>query len=210
MTDRIYTELEKINPSVIVEAGGNLGQDTRRLCKMFPKSHVHTFEPIESLFAGLKTMQKHFPNLSLYQVALSDVTGTTDFYIDVTSCGFMGASSILEIHNDFKVYVGAEDKITVPCITLKDFMRQCGIKTIDLLWLDIEMMEYRVLNASKEILRNINYIYTEISYSNFRVGQPTLNDMNDLLISHGFKLVFLEPQGSEKFDWQANALYSHE
>lgn len=203
----VYDKINGLDIKTIVEAGGNVGQDTRKLCNMFPDASVHTCEPIDFLFQGLQTLKRELPNLYLYQVALSDTTGTTEFFIDLNSKGSMGASSILEAHPDFKVYLDGEEKIKVPCIRLDDFLRQIGIKKLDLLWLDIEMMEYRVLKASEPMLQNISYIYTEISYSNFRIGQPTINDLEGLLYSYGFERVFIEPQGSQNFDWQANALY---
>jgi FkbM family methyltransferase len=203
----VYDKIRGLNINTIVEAGGNVGQDTRKLCKMFPEASVHTCEPIDFLFQGLQTLKRELPNLHLYQVALSDTTGTTEFFVDLNSKGSMGASSILEAHPDFKIYLDGEEKISVSCIRLDDFLHRVGIKKLGLLWLDIEMMEYRVLKASESILRDISYIYTEISYSNFRVGQPTVNDLEGLLSSCGFERVFIEPQGSQNFDWQANALY---
>jgi len=201
----IYDKIKKLKFKTIVEAGGNTGADTMRLCDMFPKATIYTFEPIPILYNHIKSMTKQ--NLKLYNKALSTDNGYIDFHVDMNPEGSAGASSILPTTKHYLNYIKREETIIVPCITLEKFMQDMGIKNIDFLWLDIEMMEYKVLKASEKILKNIEYIYTEISYSNFRIGQNTPEELDKLLISNGFDQVFIEPQGSPNFDWQANALY---
>jgi FkbM family methyltransferase len=150
------------------------------------------------------------PNLRMFNQALYEYTGKTEFYVDMTHSGIMGASSILPIEEDYKVYVEHEEKIEVPCITLQRFCHVNKITQIDLLWLDVEMTEYKILKASEKFLKNIKNIYLEINYSKFRIGQPTAEELDVLLTANGFKQVFIEPQGHPELLWQANALYKHE
>lgn len=206
MKYKIYDLIKGRDFQTILEAGGNVGQDTRRLCRMFPLATVHTLEPVLQLYAGLKTLP--YKNLKVYQVALSDHDGESDFYLDITSNGSYGASSVLPIDDDFKVYVDEEELIKVPCKKLSTFMDENGLDEVDFFWLDIEMMEYIVLKASEEVLHRIKNIYTEISYSKFRIGQPTYEELDLFLTGNGFKQVFIEPQGDESFLWQANSLYA--
>jgi FkbM family methyltransferase len=205
---RIYEEIKNLNPSVIVEAGTNIGLDTVRLCDMFPEALVYGLEPIPTLYQHVSSFKK--PNLRMFNQALYEYTGTTDFYVDMSHSGLMGASSILPIEEDYKVYVEREEKITVSCITLQRFCHKCKIEMIDLLWLDAEMTEYKILKASEKFLKNIKNIYLEVSYSKFRIGQPTYEEIDLLLITNGFKQVFIEPQGHPELLWQANTLYRHE
>jgi len=201
----IYDHIKDLGLKVIVEAGGNIGTDTVKLCDMFPEATIHTLEPLKILREHILMFEKE--NLKLYEDAFNTYTGSTRFFIDMNPAGLHGASSILEVSEHYLSYVGKEKEIVVPCITLSDFMDREKIEHIDFLWLDIEMMEYNVLKASKRRLKDIDNIYTEISYSNFREGQPEPDDIHFLLIDNGFTRIFIESQGSEDFAWQANALY---
>lgn len=215
---RIYDEIKDLDFKVIIEAGGHMGEDTFKLCDMFPNATIITLEPNPKLYARLKNNKHH--NLLVFNDALSDHVGDTEFHIDANPDGLMGASSILPPHPDYLPYLNGEKIIAVKCTTLENFFETFVIiynstfyrkinLILDLLWLDIEMMEYRVLKASEQMLKNIRYIYLEISYSNFRLGQGGYDETNNLLVSNGFEQVFNEPQGSPNFDWQSNALYKN-
>ena len=202
----IYKAIRDLDFSVIVEAGGNTGVDTVKLCDMFPNATVHTFEPIPLLYEHIKSFNKN--NLKLYNKALSDKNGKFDFYMDMNPEGLHGASSLLKASEHYKNYVGYEQKIKVDCTTLKSFMINEGVDVIDFMWLDIEQYEYKMLKASEECLKKIKYLYTEINYSNFRDNQDSAEDLITLLEDNKFELLFLAPQGNPiRFSWQGNGLF---
>lgn len=205
----IYDYLPKINLGVILEAGANTGSDTRRMSNMFPDAVIYACEPIPQLYQGLLRAFSGDQNIKVVNTALSDYNGYTSFYTAIKGNEGFGSSSMLKAHPNYTVYLDSEEKITVACTTIPDLMDAHNIPNIDFLWLDIEMMEYRVLKAAKSVLHKIKYIYTELSYSNFRVGQADPDKIHFFLTENGFTRLFIEPQGSDALDWQANTLYKH-
>jgi FkbM family methyltransferase len=201
---RIYEELKKLNLSTIVEAGGHLGEDTIKLHKMFPEANIYTFEPTDDLYLKLRSLVKDVKNITIIPYALSDKNGEANFYLEETGDG--GASSLLPASEFFKQYVGNERETTVGTIRMDTFMNEFMILSVDFLWLDVEGFEYYILQHSP--LDKIKYIYTEINYQEFRKGTSKYDDINNLLTSHGFEQVFIEPNGCDELGkWQANALF---
>lgn len=203
----IYDYIKDLDLKVIIEAGGHEGEDTLKLHNLFPNAEITVCEPIPELREKIRDLR--LQKVLVLEYALSDVFGKTVFYLDKTVNGAMGASSLLPVTKFFSEYVNKEERIIVDAITLPELIEAWELgDTIDLLWLDIEMMEYRVLKASEHILKNIKYIYLELSYERFREGQGKVDDVDKLLTDNGFKQIFIEPQGHPEISvWQANALY---
>src|SRR5512133_1958451 len=204
----IYDYIKDLDLKVIIEAGGHEGEDTLKLHNLFPNAEITVCEPIPELREKIRDLR--LQKVLVLEYALSDVFGKTVFYLDKTVNGAMGASSLLPVTKFFSEYVNKEERIIVDAITLPELIEAWELgDTIDLLWLDIEMMEYRVLKASEHILKNIKYIYLELSYERFREGQGKVDDVDKLLTDNGFKQIFIEPQGHPEISvWKANALYS--
>ena len=68
------------NP-IIIEAGAFNGNDTKKLSLSFPAGLIHAFEPVPEIFAELENQTLNLTNVRLYQIALSDKTGFTSFYM---------------------------------------------------------------------------------------------------------------------------------
>src|ERR1035437_308854 len=86
--------LKKYLPSnaVIIDCGANNGSDSVELARVFPKCNIHSFEPIPTIFKSLKRNTRKYPNISCYQLALSDKNGVSKMFV---SSGTSDASSSL-------------------------------------------------------------------------------------------------------------------
>lgn len=207
----IYSILRQFNKdSVIIECGGHLGIDTVQLCQIFKEGTVHCIEANPTLYQNLEKQMSVLPNLKVYHNALSNVNGTIDFYIDCNKEGDAGASSILEATTSYLTnYIKEEHKITVPSITMSQFMLENKIPRVDLLWLDVEGFEYYILENSLDALQNISYIYTEVNFQEFRKNSKLYKDIYNLLTANGFEQMNKWEQGSEWGTWQGNVLFKN-
>ena len=196
----------------IVECGGHIGTDTKKLCKLFPNNRVHSIEANKDLYGKLQTMSSEFPNLSLYNIGLSSKNCTLQFFIDTDPRGDAGASSFLRANeNDALRHLSTiERSDEVECVTIKTFIDNASINNIHLLWLDVEQHEYDILNAcSPEVLSKIKYIYTEVNFREFRKGGKLYTDVLKLMNENNFEEIMKTPQGSEEYNWQANVLFKN-
>lgn len=108
---------------VVVQAGGNWGCWPVNLAKMFDV--VYTFEPDFECFTCLTANTSHLPNVVRIQAALGNKRALVDLWRDVDTTG------------NQKV----EGKGIYPTLLIDDL----GLETCDLIYLDIEGMEYDAL-----------------------------------------------------------------
>jgi FkbM family methyltransferase len=148
---------------VILEAGACDGRDTLQMATLWPTSQIHSFEPIQVLYAAAQTKLRGSKNVTLYPFALSDRTGRTTLHV---SSGLSeGSSSILaplkhlEVHPDVKF----ENTVEVEGYTIDDWAKRNSVDRIEFMWLDMQGVEFKVLQASPVIFSTVKVIFTEVS-----------------------------------------------
>lgn len=112
-------------------------------------------EPVPEYFAQLQKTYASRPNVKLANVVVADHTGHVPFYSvepAAMEAGLVppwgrGASSLYPERTalgwpDVKPHVRAQ---MLPCVTLPDLLSQHGIDTIDVLQIDAEGHDYRIL-----------------------------------------------------------------
>jgi FkbM family methyltransferase len=193
---------------IVVECGGHIGNDTVKLAEYFKNGTIYSVEANKILY------DKHLiglnkSNVKVYNMALADKCGEMTFYIDCNKDGDMGASSLLESSESYlKNHIHEENKITVKCTRLEDFMKNNKIDKIDLLWLDMEGYEYYLLKDSESILNKISYIYTEVNFQEFRKNGKLYSDIKNILSNNFIEIARWE-QGDKWTKWQGNVLFKN-
>lgn len=172
------------NPSIL-EAGGHYGEDTVRIKSVYPNSTIHVFEPLSSSFTKLIESTMNFKNVICYQLALSEFSGMTNFY--VYNEKFDGASSINKPKLEISGNTFEQKPIQVPCITIDDWAEKNKIDKIDFMWLDLEGHELSVLQKSLKTLKTVQVIWTEINFVEIRDGSCKYFELKNFLESQGFK-----------------------
>ncbi len=174
-------------PENIFEIGANYAQDAEFLRQRFNinEKNVYVFEPHPQIFAEMKNMYQ----FNAYDLAVSNENGRAKFNaIDVTHNEYKnsGISSLREgLATDKKNFISVD----VEMIRMDDFMLKNGIKKIDFLKLDVEGMNYEVLEGFGKLLPQVKAIQTEGEYKQYWEGQKVYKEMEDLLVTNGFRLV---------------------
>jgi FkbM family methyltransferase len=169
--------INKDNP-LIIEIGAYDGKDTRNFLSVFPKSKVFSFEPDPRNIKKIKELSENQSTLwgcgdryKLIEEAISDVDGPTIFYeshgvphwIKEGITDWSGSGSLnkpkehLRAHPDIPFGKG----VSVFGRRLDTFIKQEGIKNIDLIWADVNGAERKFLDGAKETLEITKYLYTE-------------------------------------------------
>lgn len=156
---------------------------------------VYAFEPLPYRYDFLKSKEKEFPNLKVFNFAIGLESGTKEFYIndpDVTSS--------LKKFNDTNLILYPEiskntEIIKVECIKAAEFIRKNELigKTIDLVKIDTQGAEFEVIKSFEEFVKNIREIRCEAFlttkdkdlYENEGKAGEIINYLEDL----GFYLV---------------------
>lgn len=172
----------------IFEIGANYAQDADFLRKSFNVNpeNVYVFEPHPQIFDEIK---RNF-TFNVFDYAVSNTPGRTTFNaIDLLNNVYRnsGISSLRDgLTTDPKNFL----KVEVDLIRMDDFMLTHGIESIDFLKVDVEGMNYEVLEGFGEFLPQVKAIQTEGEYKQYWEGQRLYQQMHDLLIKNHFRLIY--------------------
>lgn len=139
---------EIIKPGMtVVDIGAHIGYFTRLFAKLAgPKGMVYAFEADPENFELLKKNTGRLKNVKIYQVAVTDKTGTIDFYHcdEKAGCHSILPNTPLDLRKR-KVEVEGSDLDT---LSAKE-----GINRIDLIKMDIEGGESKALEGMQDVIR---------------------------------------------------------
>lgn len=168
------------NP-IIVEAGAYIGTDTIKIAQQWPHGVVHAFEPVPDIFARLQENTQPYPNIYIYQQALSDKNGTASIYIaeKKEKPGISTQASSLHAPKE-RLHLSPiifPRTITVHTMTLNTWAHQHNIAHVDMLWLDLQGHELAVLQAADAILSTVSVILIEVAFVQAYEEQPTVEQV---------------------------------
>ncbi|MGB6432093.1 MAG: FkbM family methyltransferase [Candidatus Acidiferrales bacterium] len=105
---------------------------------------VHSFEPDPDNFARLSANSRGYPRVAAHNSAVGDRTGEIDFYRSpIKSESGWGA-----LFNED----GKRERVSAQICTLDSWASAAGIERIDLLKMDVEGAEYRVLEGAQAVI----------------------------------------------------------
>jgi FkbM family methyltransferase len=143
-----------LNPDmVMIDIGANQGETTLLAAKRLPQGQVIAFEPLPTLFEQLQTNIKlnDFQNVTAFQYALADSPGLLPMFTSID----------LEIHSSFNEGLASlfqsdyrdtmVDQVTVD--TLDNIAEHVGLNKVDVIKIDVEGAEERVLAGGINVLK---------------------------------------------------------
>jgi FkbM family methyltransferase len=171
------------NGAVVFDIGANIGYYTLLLKSLVGiTGKVHSFEPVPSNFAKLaKAVEiNNLTNVFLNQVAVSDASGNAILYTAGVAgeCGW--ASIVQPSRGEF---------FEVRAISIDDYVAAHSIDRIDLVKIDVEGAEMRVLNGMAKLLANrkVDNIFIEINEVMLRAACTSGEAIHSKLLRDGYK-----------------------
>jgi FkbM family methyltransferase len=176
------------NP-VIFDIGAYIGEVTSIYKNIFPQSVIYCFEPFPDSFQKLKKLCTD-SSIAAYQIAMSDKQGTAVLNINTD----LSCNSLFPRPDDgFRYYAKDSQntrQIEVDTTTLDNFCEKTKISTIDILKIDVEGAETKVLKGASGLLSNqaIKLIYTEVMFiAHYRQG-CLFHDVAAFLSNYNYSL----------------------
>ena len=183
----------KLNQSpIIFDIGANRGQSIERFLKIFPNCTIHAFEPVKKEFLNLK--EKFLTNKNIYinNFALGDKiedkklnvmarSATSSFYDLNENTEWLKITSKQYNTNTKDFKKSSED---VKVITLDHYCEDKGIEFIDLIKIDVQGYEDKVLAGSKKIFSKdiVNAVETEIMFDDVYEKHLSFSDIERHLL----------------------------
>ena len=200
----ITTELNLLYPEnqklTIFDVGACEGEDSIRYANMYPSGKIYCFEPLPNNFEKVKQnivkYQKN--NIQPYCLAMSDANGTGEFHVssgrpeaakDSDNWDYGNKSSSLlppdKVKDHFE-WLKFNEVITVETATLADFCKKEKINSIDLIHMDVQGAELKVLSGAKDFLHNIKAIWLEVEAVRLYERQPIKSDIESFMATNNF------------------------
>ncbi len=198
----LHVSAEQIHQIVIV--GANEADEIPRLRAAYPKSTFLCFEPSPQWYKGLEEKFGNCEYVKCSDLALSDKPGSTTFY----ELPMSGNGSLLQpdvdrwaTFNQFE-----EKKLTSFQVNVSTLDKEAaGLERIDLLWIDVQGAEGKVLNGAQETLKKTNAVLLEIALTESPYqGALLFSELDALLSKAGFTCAGL---GTDAWNYTGNALW---
>ena len=220
--DDIY-KLKINNDPVIFDVGANQGQSIERFKKLFPQAIIHSFEPIEFEFKKLNEKYQNQNNITLNNCAAGDKEEVKDLYITAktenTSFNKLRKNSQW-LKQRSKQFNTSEDGYTKniqksKIITLDSYCKKNSIESIDILKIDTQGYEDKVLQGCREIFNKsiVKAVETEIMFDDVYERHLTFTDIEKNLLPYNFRFSGIENYNYNLFEgivFFANLLYLNE
>lgn len=176
--------------AVVFDVGANEGEWARSILNHNPLSIVHAFEPQSDLARKIKTVS---PHITVNIVAVGDKDGELELFDYEKHIGSQHATLLPGVIE--RIHRGTARKTAVPVIRLDDYCRRRGISRIDLLKIDVEGYEFRVLNGAMDSIESgmIGAIQFEFNEMNV-ISRTFLKDFYELL-NDRYRIYRLMPHG---------------
>jgi len=183
-TDLVYfCELKKSNP-VIFDVGANIGMATLFFKKFYPDAKVYAFEPDIETFEYLKenVSNNGLKNIFLYEFGLSNFEGESSFYTEEHGDGM---ATLLKPMKESETKNMMEKKVKIK--RLSNFIKKNGIKHIDILKIDTEGAEGKIIEDIDEFLSNIDIVLLEYHYNKKIADENSLKKIIEVFEKRNFQ-----------------------
>ena len=192
---KAYKKLSLSRSLIVLDVGSNRGQSIDFFTKNFNVKKITGFEPNKKLFNSLIKKYEARQNIEILNRAISSKEDKIIFYENI-----LDETSTLEKINQNSKYLARKAKILgttakdlfinkyyVECISLNQFLTTNKIKKVDILKVDVEGHEYRVLKGLfSRKNNNINYIQLESHDDDMYLNK--YKEIDEILLSNNFSL----------------------
>lgn len=205
--------LSRVARPVVFDVGAHHGQTARTFAAAFPHAELYCFEPFPDSFAELERNSQSYPRARLEPLGFADSSGRQEFYCNESS----PTNSLLQLDSRAATVWGNSGlsptrRVACDFDTLDSYLDRNDIKCVDLLKLDVQGAEYKVLQGAERAMRanRIRNVYLEIIIGETYVGQHSLGDYLNLFDSLGFRVqgLFNFEHGEERQLIQLDGLFS--
>ena len=186
--------MEKLGRPVngIIHVGANRGQEAA-FYKDIPGIACVYIEPIADVFAQLEAAVSCYPGHVAIKALVSDQEGEEAQFNIANNEGESSSMLSLGEHSRFFPHIEFVKKETMLTTTLdKIVSERFADEEFNLLVIDTQGAELKVLRGASNLLSQIDGIFVEVSHTPLYVGSCTFDDIVTFLRPHGFRPMWME------------------
>ncbi|MDZ4168038.1 MAG: FkbM family methyltransferase [Coriobacteriia bacterium] len=165
----LYGALLSLSPDIetIFDVGANVGNLSLAFLRWFPKATVHGFEPATEMFTQMNARIEDAgfsDRFKGHQIGFFDKATQADLHL----ASQHGANSLMDIGEAYHAanpHIESSATESIKLVRMDDFVRDAGIKHIDLVKIDVEGVEHEVLLGGREtFLTMVDTVIMEMSF----------------------------------------------
>lgn len=182
-----WIRLKIPKPNIIFDVGAHKGESMDRFQKIFPEAFCFSFEPVAMNYKNLVERFKESDSCKCFQIALGDSYGDADIKLG-------SDSQTHSLKTAPSASSGEKERVQVSTVDLT--MAQLKIEKIDLLKIDTEGYELKVLHGASTALKNhrICAILCEATLDSSDLVHTSLIDLCRHLEPIGYDLLAIYDQ----------------
>lgn len=177
----------------VIDGGAYRGDFSIDINERFSSAKVYAFEPQKDSFTLLSVNTSRRKNINPVNCALGEKSSEATLYKNVSAMTNSLSRSSDDALKYFKGYCDPVGQEKVDVIALDDFMKEQGIKEIDILKLDLQGHELSAIRGLRNQLNYVKLIHIEVQFLSFYEGSPLFSEVETFLRDHGFMLFQLYP-----------------
>ncbi len=195
---RLFDMKDKLT---IFDIGACEAEDSVRYKRLFPNALIYAFEPLPENYALCEqTVSENAPNgISLFNIALGDHSGTAEFYVSSGNPPTEKnneewdygnkSSSLLQPDKVKEVFpwLSFKTKTKVDVRTMLEFCKEQKISDIDIIHMDVQGAELKVLKGAGKLVNNVKVIWLEVENLTLYKDQPIKKDIIEFFGANGFR-----------------------
>jgi len=185
--DLIIKKILKRKKVNIIDIGANKGQTIERFKELFNDAKIYAFEPTKNLAEKLNIIYKKDKNIKIFNKAVGDKNGKTIFF----NYSNNELNSLYKIRDpNFK----RNSKTKCEMITLDKFCLDNTLEKIDILKIDTQGNEKRILEGAKKSLQKgvFEIIELEIILGDYYDIKNSFLDIEKNLIKNNYRLLAID------------------
>lgn len=181
----------------IIQVGAERGNEVDIFVRH--TSNIICFEPVEETFGMCVSKSKQYPNhnIHVYNYVISDTIGEVEFFVAKDR----QCSSLFDLNpNAAQVHLNncsQDKKVKYNSITLDGFFKkhinEVKKEDYNYLCIDVQGAEHLVILGASDLLKNIDFIWMEVSYSELYKNTLLYEDMVKFVEGLGYKLIHNQP-----------------
>ena len=161
-------DIKRLSHSPIKEVwdvGAHQGETALAFAQSFPQSTIRSFEPVTQNYQLLQKNCSGLKNFCAYQFALGEVNKSAKIHLQDASVTHSLRDDLNQPSRPTREGLDSED---IEVRTIDSVVSDFSYPSIDLLKIDVEGYELKLLEGSKKCLRDkrINFIFTETGLDN--------------------------------------------
>jgi len=179
------------NIASIWEIGSRDGSDAAKLAHAYTEAQIHSFEPNPDTFKFVDAVAQNSKNQIIsHNFAISDKDGSEIFHkIDTERTitpwvdGNPGASSFFVASTKYQIEKYIQIPIKVQSRRADTLIEELGNSIPQLLWVDVQGSEKMVFEGFGRFLKEVKFIYVELSLIEIYQNAPLANEIVTFLKS---------------------------